>query len=289
MRCTETIVTTTDANPLFVRQYGPERDVPRTLVVVHGLSEHGERYAHVARWLVEQDWNVVIADLRGHGRSGGPRSHVADFGHYVEDVEAVRLQLGLAPAETVVLGHSMGGLIAARYAQAFPENLSALVMLSPLLGIRVPIPKMTVAVGRVLSYVAPQVRFKSRVDPYHTTRNLDALERRLSDPLIDRSVTAGWFFAMRGALRSVWSEAGKLRVPLLVLQAGEDRIVDPAAIEPWLEQVASPVREFRMIPDSLHELLNEPDWETTAASIAEWLTGRFAPPESPLRLSTARS
>lgn len=275
MRCTETTLTTSDGTPLFVRHCEPDGEPAGRLMIVHGLCEHGERYAHVAEWLADRNWGVVITDLRGHGRSGGDRSHVADFRHYVEDLEVVRSHLGLEPARTALVGHSMGGLIAARYVQTFPASAAALVMLSPLLGVKVAIPRLTVAVGRMLQHVAPRTRFRPRMDPFHTTRNVAAVERRLSDPLTDRSVTAGWFFAMKRALQAAWNEADRLQIPLLVVQAGDDRIVDAAAIEPWLARIGSSDYEFRLVPDNLHELLNEPDWKETAESITVWLEPRL--------------
>jgi lysophospholipase len=103
-----------------------------------------------------------------------------------------------------------------------------------------------------------------------------ALERRLSDALIHRSVTAKWFFAMRTGLQSAWSAAGQIRVPVLILQAGADEIVDPKAPEHWLRLVASQDKTFLTFPEHLHELLNEPDWPDTASLIQQWLSPRIA-------------
>lgn len=276
MRKTERMVNAADGTGLFVRHYAPAvADAPRTLVIVHGASEHGGRYEHVAAEFVERGWNVVAADLRGHGQSGGRRTHVSHFHRYVTDVASILDALELPAKQTALLGHSMGGLVSIRFAQYFSRRVACLVTMSPLLGLNVEISKATLVVGKMLSVIAPRWRFRTRVNPEDTTRSPEFLEQRFNDPLIHRSVTAGWFYEMKRALRSAWCDAHKLTLPLLVMQAGQDRIVDPDVVEPWLLTSGSTDVTYRCLPDCLHELLNEPDWRTTAASIADWLHERI--------------
>jgi lysophospholipase len=132
--------------------------------------------------------------------------------------------------------------------------------------------------GRVLSFVAPRARFRTRIDPSFTTRDPEAVARRLADPLIHRSITAGWFFAMRRALRNAWREAPAMRGPLLVVQAGRDRIVDPTAAREWLDSTGSADKTFHCLPEHYHELLNEADWPSTAMLISNWLEERVSRP-----------
>ena len=282
VRSHETEIPTPDRQRLFVRSYETWSPAGRTLLVSHGASEHGERYRHIAEFFAEQGWNVIVGDHRGHGRSSGVRTHVRHFGQYPEDLELIRRHFGLAPESTAVLGHSMGGLIGIRHAQMFPDQVAALVLVSPLLKVKVPIPRRTLALGRMLSLVAPRVRFETRVDPLTTTRCPDALERRLKDALMHRSVTARWFFAMRAGMQSAWKSAGRLKTPLLVLQAGADEIVDPIAPEQWLKRAGSSDQTFHTFPEHLHELLNEPDWPATANLISQWLDQRIARQAMPL-------
>jgi lysophospholipase len=274
-RYRETEITTPDRHRLFVRSYESRTDPGRTLVISHGASEHGDRYQHIAEFFVEQGWNVIVGDHRGHGRSTGVRTHIKNFRQYPQDLELIRSYFELTPESTAILGHSMGGLVAIRHAQMFPERAAALVLVSPLLKVKVPIPRRTLALGRMLSLVAPRARFASRVDPRKTTRCPLALERRLNDALMHRSVTARWFFAMRAGLHSAWKAADQVKSPLLVLQAGADEIVDPQAPAQWLKCVGSTDASFQCFPEHLHELLNEPDWPSIATRISEWLNHRI--------------
>jgi lysophospholipase len=275
MRYTETFLKADDGHRLFVRHYQPlARRDGRTLMVAHGAAEHGQRYERVARWFARCGWDVVVTDHRGHGRSDGVPVHVRRFDRYVQDQVRVQDHLGLRAERTALLGHSMGGLVAIRFAQTYPERVSALVLTSPLLGMRVPIPSRTRALGRVLSWVAPQARFQSPVRHEDVTSCPQAVASRLRDALIHRTVTAGWFFATQSAMRAAWTDAPRTAVPLLVLQAGDERVVDPDATQQWLAQTVAADKTFRRLPGRLHEVLSEPDWEHTAEFIAGWLEAR---------------
>ncbi|MCH7687486.1 MAG: alpha/beta hydrolase [Planctomycetes bacterium] len=272
----ETTLPSHDGEELFVRRYAPLNDqTPRTLLIVHGIGEHGGRYDHVARRFVKEGWNVIVGDHRGHGLSSGVPVHVRHFQEYVNDLETIRSHFELVPHQTALLGHSMGGLIATRYLQSHPGNVGAGVLISPLLGVSVEVPRTTIAIAKLFSKLAPRFRFRSRVDPSQTTRNQSVLEQRAADPLIHQSLTAGWFFAMRSALNSAWEEADAVDLPLLVLQAGADSIVSPKAAEYWLDLVNSEDKSFQLFPDHLHELLNEPTWQETTAKILDWLNQRI--------------
>lgn len=272
----EHTVTTSDNTRLFVRTLTPPDHLRcgRTVVIIHGTSEHGGRYEHVGRVAAESGWDVIIPDARGHGRSEGVPVHVTRFERYLQDLDTHWGYFELHPDRTAVVGHSFGGLISARFAQTRPTRLAALVLLSPLLGLNVEIDLITLLLGRLMSVVAPRTRFQSRVPASHTTRNEEVLKHREADPLLHRSVTAAWFFQMKRALRDVHRDAAKLHVPVLALQAGQDYIVDPRMVEPWLATVGSDDRAFEMFPDHYHELLNEPDWATTLGRLLSWLENR---------------
>jgi lysophospholipase len=149
-----------------------------------------------------------------------------------------------------------------------------LALLSPLLGVRIPVSPFIVGLARFLSVVRPKSRFRKRIDPAYSSRNPAALLRGAQDPLIRQSLTAAWYFAMRSALETVWELAEHIACPLLVLQAGSDLIVDPEAPLAWLERVASTDKTLRILPDHFHELLNELDWANTLADMLDWFEPR---------------
>ena len=247
----------------------------RTLLIVHGTSEHGGRYRHVAQEAVNCGWEVIVPDLRGHGKSGGTPVHVDNFQQYLLDLDTLFQYFELNPDRTAIMGHSFGGLISARFAETRPTRMSALVLLSPLLRLQVKVSRLKQLLGQLLIRVAPRTRFRSTVPVAHTTRNQRVLRHRIKDRWIHRSVTASWFFEMKSALDRVWDDAQEVIVPLLTLQAGDDRIVEPSAAAPWVARTGSADRTFRLLDDHYHELLNEPDWHGTLDQILGWLEGRM--------------
>lgn len=277
MKCTEFNVAANDSANLFVRNCvpPPAQGCGRTLVIVHGTSEHGGRYLHVAEEAVARGWDVIIPDLRGHGQSDGIAVHIDRFEQYLQDLDTIWQYFELNPERTAVLGHSFGGLISVRFAQTRPSRLAALVPMSPLLGLRVKIDPLTYAIGKLMSFVAPTTRFQSKVPPEHTTRNAEVLARWEKDPRLHRSVTASWFFQMKQALRDADEEAASVIVPLLAMQAGDDLIVDPLAVEPWVGKTESIDKTFRMLDGHYHELLNEEDWPETLNELLTWLESKI--------------
>lgn len=277
MKCTEFNVAANDSANLFVRScLHPSTDrCGRTLVIIHGTSEHGGRYLHAAEAAVARGWDVLIPDLRGHGRSDGIAVHIDRFEQYLQDLDTIWQYFELNPERTAVMGHSFGGLVSIRFAETRPSRLAALVPMSPLLGLRVKIDPLTYAIGRMMSFVAPTTRFQSKVPPEHTTRNPEVLAKRASDPLLRRSVTAAWFFQMKQALQDAHENVSSIIVPIFAMQAGEDLIVDPLAVKPWMEKTGSSDRALKVLDGHYHELLNEEDWRETLNELLNWLESRI--------------
>jgi alpha-beta hydrolase superfamily lysophospholipase len=129
-----------------------------TVVIAHGVSEHSDRYAHVAARLNEARYAVYALDHRGHGDSGGDRALVDRLESVVADVDTL---IGIAREEQpqgklFLLGHSMGGTIAVEYAIAHQDRIDGLVLSAPATDVSAASPVERLA-GRVLSVFAPRV------------------------------------------------------------------------------------------------------------------------------------
>ena len=137
------------------------RPEPRAVVlVVHGMGEHCGRYEHFAAYLVDCGYEVHAMDHTGHGRSGGRRGHVMSFSELTAGVAACveHLQEEWPGRPLVVLGHSLGGLIAARLLLEAPEAADALILSGPCFRVAVPIPGWKRKVATFLSSRLPWLR-----------------------------------------------------------------------------------------------------------------------------------
>lgn len=152
-------------------------DHPRYVVLLcHGYGEHAGRYEYVATRLVADGAVVYAVDHTGHGLSEGERVLIEDFERVVDDF---RLLDATARSDhpglpVVLVGHSMGGMIAARYAQRYGSELAAVVLSGPVLG-RWPALEAMLAAEQIPD--AP-------IDPATLSRDPEVGRAYVDDPLV---------------------------------------------------------------------------------------------------------
>jgi alpha-beta hydrolase superfamily lysophospholipase len=246
------------------------------LLFVHGLHDHSGRYRGPAEHFGARGYACYALDTRGHGRSAGPRVHVARFDAFVDDVLAV---LGLVrerhPALPVfAIGHSQGGLVVLRAALRKPDGLAGVVAVSPFLGVHPRSSKVRQWAARVLAPVAPGLLLANPLDARLLSRDPSVGLAYDEDPLVSHTASPGWFVATLQAHREVLADAASLRVPALVLAAGDDRIVDPEATRRWVSRAPADRVSYLPWPGLFHELLNEPERLEVYEAIERWLRPR---------------
>jgi alpha-beta hydrolase superfamily lysophospholipase len=270
---------TEDGARLFARSWLPDR--PRAVVLlVHGLAEHSGRYEATARFFVAHGLAVHAFDHRGHGQSPGLRVHVASFEEYRRDLRAALSSARAAHPglPLVLLGHSQGGLVALTHALRDPGGLAGLVLSSPFLGVADrsrPSPWLAVT-GRLVALVRPRTLFPSGADPALLSRDPAVGAAYAADPLVSRTVSAGWFRAAESAHVEAHARAADLRVPALVLYAGADGLVDPDATARWIAKAPSTHVEAFRYHGLYHEILNGPEGDEVRARMEAWIARTLA-------------
>ncbi len=220
-----------DGVELWAEDYPAARQPPRAAVlIVHGYAEHSGRYADVARRLAAAGYEVMGFDYRGHGRAGGARGHCDRFTDFVSDLQRACARLEAATHQPIVLlAQSHGGLVALR-ALVDPEQwklpgVVAAVLTAPFLGLKLPVPRWKVVVGRAASRLLPRLSMPNGLvasDFSHDPKSNAAWE---NDPLCLKIATARWFTEMSAAQALVAARAGRITVPTLWLVAGDDKVV----------------------------------------------------------------
>ncbi|MCJ7815173.1 MAG: alpha/beta hydrolase [Xanthomonadales bacterium] len=252
------------------------------VVIIHGLAEHGGRYHETAEFLSGTGWAVYAFDLRAHGLSPDPpkasRVHVNRFADYFYDVDAMMelVRNRHAGLPVYILGHSMGGLIAISYALEKPEALAGAIISSPALGTHPefkPPLILKIMVG-ILSRLAPRLLVDSGLDTQAICRDPQVVQAYIDDPLVSQKVSARWYSEIMKAMKRAHKNAGSLRIPMLLMQSGADRLVDPAAPGRWAGATPPGLVELVLWEGLYHEMLNEPEKDKVRTKLLEWLNSR---------------
>lgn len=238
-------------------------EAPRGLVLlVHGQGEHMGRYSHVAAHLNHAGFAVHTFDLRGHGLSGGTRGHTMSWADYLDDVDRnLRLAREAVPGVPwFLLGHSMGGLVAIRWAQERPQALpSALIVSNPLLQLAFEVPKLKATVGRWMSDIWPSLALPTGLDANGLCHDQAVVQAYKSDPLVHDKASSRWFTSMTDAMAKSHTHARDLMLPVLTLIGASDPIVAAAGAERFHQAVGSADKRKEVWPHMFHEIFNEPD------------------------------
>ncbi|HEY3364365.1 MAG TPA: alpha/beta hydrolase [Symbiobacteriaceae bacterium] len=255
---------------LFYRVWEAERPVGN-LVLSHGMNEHSGRYSHVARYFTDLGLTVWALDHRGHGRSEGTRCHVDRFGEYLADLRLLVEMAGAEGGKPLLLGHSMGGLIAFRYAVAYPETLAALVLTSPLFQAKVKVDPIKAAIAPLMARLLPRLQMPAGIAPESVSRDPEVVKAYAADPLVGTKATPRWYTECMHAAGECAGLASGLKLPALFLQAGGDLLVDPEATRQVYNRTGHDRKSFKLYADRYHEILNDPGKEEVLADISHWL------------------
>jgi alpha-beta hydrolase superfamily lysophospholipase len=241
------------------------------LILLHGFGDHSGRYAEVAAWFAERGISVWALDQRGHGRSPGKRGHVSRFAQFVSDVAALRkLVGGEEPAPQLLLGHSFGGTVVLRYLETAPEGVAGAIVSSPFLAVTMAVPLWKRAMARVLLDLLPAVPVATGLDVAHLSTDPAVGQAAKSDHLYHRVMTPRAYHEILQAQRAVVAEGDRITVPLLVLLAGDDRIVSRAASEAFARGLEGDV-SVTVYESFFHEIFNEPQRARVYRDVERWL------------------
>jgi alpha-beta hydrolase superfamily lysophospholipase len=252
-----------------------------TLLLVHGLGEHAGRYAHVAEALNAAGWQVEAFDQRGHGLSDGARGVIPASDSLLADLALVVDQLrGARPGPLVLLGHSMGGAVAARFVAeslaprpaAWSRPVDGLVLSSPALAARLSAwQRLQLALGERL---LPALAQPNGIDARGLSHDAAMVRAYETDPLVHDRISARLARFILDAGEAVRAAAPGWTLPTLLMWGGADPIVLPSGSRAFAAAApAGTVTAFEF--DGLrHEIFNETERDGVLMRLVQWL-GRF--------------
>jgi alpha-beta hydrolase superfamily lysophospholipase len=250
--------------------------VPRGVVVlVHGLGEHIWRYRHLAAKLNEWGYAVRGYDHYGHGDSAGqrgampnPRRLLDDLADVIDDCTRLHPRLPV-----FVIGHSMGGLVAADFVRQGIRRITGLVLSSPALN-----PGLSAFQKILLNTVAralPGMRVDNGLKLPYLTRDPAVVAEYKADKMVHRKISGrlATYIAETGSL--VIAAAAHWQLPTLLLYAGQDKLVNPQGSRDFAARAqsmgaATPV-QTQEFPEMYHEIFNDPAKAEVEKTLAAWL------------------
>jgi len=262
----------------LVRRDWPSAEARGTIVIVHGLGEHIGRYAHVAAHLNASRWSVVGYDQRGHGASPGERGRIAAHDDLLADLAAVIDDVRAeASGPLVLLGHSLGGLVVARFVAGALESprppwqrdVDALVLSSPALDIGMTGAKR--AVLTTLETLTPNLGIGNGLDATGISRDAAVVAAYRADPLVHDRIAPRLVRFLADAGPVVRDLAPRWRVPTLLLYAGSDRLVVPAGSAAFAAAAPAAIVTARPFASLFHEIFNEPEQNEVLSVLTAWL------------------
>jgi alpha-beta hydrolase superfamily lysophospholipase len=234
------------------------------VVLVHGYGEHIGRYEHVARALNDAGWNVYGLDHAGHGRSEGEQVLIPDFTPLVEDVHAVVRRAAEANVglPMTMIGHSMGGGIAARYAELHPGEVAALVLSAPVIG----------SLSWIMGLLGQDEIPGDPLPPEVLSRDAEVGRAYAEDPLVwhgpfKRQTLVG--FAQ--LLLDVALDAEKVVGPVLWQHGEDDQLVPLDGSRRAIALLRHAQVTEKIYPGARHEIFNETNKDEVLADTAEFL------------------
>ncbi len=279
------VLTTADKLQLRYYSYRAEQ-ATQAVVISPGRMELALKYAELCFELVQAGYSVYILDHRGQGLSqrelANPhKGYVSHFSKYQQDL-ARFIEHIVVPAghqQHIALGHSMGCAILAGYMQQYKHPFNAAVLASPMLGIYTGLVPYRLA--RLLARAYGAINRVFSHEPWYFPGQADYAEKAFrNNPLTSCAeryqqllqlyrqypqaqlggVTSNWINAALSAMQQLQHDAPDWCTPVLLLQAGADKVVSNHAQNLWYQQLPAKLLQQKvLLSGARHEIFMETD------------------------------
>jgi alpha-beta hydrolase superfamily lysophospholipase len=280
---------------------------PRALIqIAHGMGEHAARYRDVAKQLTDAGYLVLANDHRGHGQTAGADA-LGNFGprgsdRVLDDLHEINQHLRATNpgVPAVLLGHSMGAMLAQQYLYRFGATLDAAVLSgSPGLGAALALFTMH-SIARferwrrgtdAASPLLDRLVFGAANDPFEgetgfewLSRDAEQVQRYVDDPYCGFVLRPGSLCALfagaRQARRNVNIRNIPRALPIYVFSGSDDPVHDEGKgltrLEKRYRRAGIADLTVRLYPGGRHEMFNETNRAEVVADLLAWLDGHIA-------------
>ena len=258
---------------LYRQSWSPDGPARAAILLVHGLGEHSGRYDYFAMHCTARGFAVHTLDHYGHGRSEGLPGHVERFSVYLDGLRALRDEVRREHAglPLFLLGHSMGGLIAASFLGEDQDSFRGCVLSGPALRSDAEPSKLAMAVVRLISWLAPTAPLIG-LDPSGVSRDPAVVKAYVTDPLVHHGkATARLITELSSTMRTTLAAAPGIKLPLLIMHGDADVLTSPGGSQALYDTAGSVDKTLKLYPGLYHEIFNEPERDQVLGDMSAWL------------------
>lgn len=272
-----------DGAQLHYRHWPAEQPAKRALLLFHRGHEHSERWQETVEALGLGDVDVFAWDARGHGASPGERGSAADIGVLIRDVEAfvrhIEKAHGIAQEDMICVAHSVGAVIVAAWVHDFAPRIRGLVLATPAFRVRLYVPG-AIPLLRLRQRLLGPGYVKSYVKARMLTHDAGQAKLYAKDQRIFRQIAVNILLGLHDTGTRLIADAAAIRVPVLMLAAGSDWVVENSAQETFFDRLSSPDKTFRLLPGFHHAIFHEKDRYLVTNHIHTFVQRLFAVPRA---------
>lgn len=260
----------------FVRSWVPDKKPKAVVALVHGHGEHTGRYAHVGEAFTRAGYALTAFDLRGHGKSGGPRGHTPDYEALMDDIAAfLGLVAGRYPKLPVFLyGHSTGGNLVLNFALRRKPDVVGVIATDPWLKLAFDVPAARIILARVMDRIAPGFTQNSGLETAAISRDPEIVKAYVNDPLVHEKITVRFYMVIHKSGLWAIEHAAEFPVPLLLMHGTGDRLTSWQASHEFAER-AGKIATWRAWDGWYHEIHNEPEKVKVLKVMTDWMDQRL--------------
>jgi alpha-beta hydrolase superfamily lysophospholipase len=266
-----------DGLDFYSQGWVPDGKVKAVVGLIHGLGEHIGRYTHVGAALAEAGYALLGFDLRGHGRSGGPRGHTPTFEAYLDDLDLFLKQMEerFPDKPKFLYGHSLGGILVLTYPPLRHSKLVGVIAVAPPFRSALEQQKVKVAMAKVLGSLLPTIVITNGVDPKTLSHDPAVVSAYVNDPLVHNRVTTGWGKIMLDMIAVAYKNAPEFPLPALIMHGQKDVLGFPISSQEFADLMPKGLATLKIWDGLYHEIHNEPEKEQVFKVMTDWLDAQL--------------
>lgn len=281
MNPTEHTLKSWDGAELFYRAWLPAAPANKALLLFHRGHEHSGRWEETVNALALDDVAVFAWDARGHGRSPGARGSAENLGVVIKDADAFARHIvqvhGIPLEQTVVMAHSVGGVVATAWVHDYAPPIAGLVLAVPAFRVKLYVP-FAIPFLRLRQKVFGHGYVKSYVKGKMLTHDSGQAAAYHADDFIFRQIAVNILLDLHDTSTRLLDDAGAITVPTLLLSAGKDWVVKLGAQRKFFEGLSSPAKRMEVFAEFFHAIFHEKDRQLPVAKAREFICDCFRRP-----------